>query len=984
MKLYSLDLRAIGPFPGEHHIDFEALGRSGLFLLEGATGAGKSTVIDAVVFALYGQLAGQESSKQRLHSHHAEPGVEPYVDLVFEVEAGLFRIRRTPSFERPKKRGDGTRTVNESVTLMRLTDVDRPDHGVVVSTRAQEVGDEILHLVGLRRDQFLQTVVLPQGEFATFLRAAGEERKKLLQTIFRTDLYEAVTRELVERRKLAAARTESARSAVASARDVLARVADLDAVTVDPETLLAEAVADSVRSDQIAETARAALAEADQALRDADQLAQALRRRASLMARLADLDAHRAEIDQAVERADLARRAGQVITLVGAERRGDAACQDAEHEYASAAAAAPHDLVPAAYAEHVDGLTDSIRELTELTRVESSLPEQVRAVEGLEQHRLEIAARSAELERRRAARPLQRATLVEQRDALVSQLAGRGALEAAVAEAEAKFAAAVEVTEAESEVTQAQDLVKTLAGDATTAVHLHQELQLARIRGMAGELAEALVVGEACAVCGSQSHPHPAVRSADHPGADAVQAAAARAARAGDALAEARAALDVASQQIEFWRQRAGGLTQEQATQALDAAVADLDGLDAVAGRERDLLQALEQLEADAVRDDDERSRLEADAATARERHAHAECALEADRRRIAEVLDGRDASLTDLVAQLEAERAAVRRLADAARAVEGARTRLAEAREQLVEGLTAHEFTDPGEVVAATLSAADLERLQHSIDAHRQEQALVDEGLAAPEIAVLRSDEESPDLETARDRRAAAADAHEAAVGLAGAAVRRRDQIAGAIDALRAAERVLDEADAEAAAVTRLAGLADGSSPQNLKNLTLGTYVLLRRFADVVDAANRRLGPMSDGRYHLRVSDERERSASGRRTGLALAVVDTDTGREREPRTLSGGETFYVSLCLALGLADVVTAESGGVRLGTLFVDEGFGSLDPQTLDAVMTQLSGLAQGGRTVGIVSHVEELKQRVADRIAVRRRRDGSSTLSVLAG
>jgi len=984
MKLYSLDVCAIGPFPGEHHVDFEALGRSGLFLLEGATGAGKSTLIDAVVFALYGQLAGQESSKQRLYSHHAEAGVEPYVDLVFEVEAGLFRIRRTPSFERPKKRGDGVRTVNESVTLMRLTDIDRPDHGVVVSTRAQEVGDEILHLIGLRRDQFLQTVVLPQGEFATFLRAVGEERKKLLQTIFRTDLYEAVTRELVERRKLAAARTAGARQAVTSARDVLARVADLDAATVDPEALLAEATADSARSEQVVESAKTALAEADQAQRVGERLAQALRRRAHLLARLADLDARRADIERAAERADLARRAGQVIALVRAERRCEAALGDSEHEHASAVALAPRGLAPTAYAEHVDALTDSIRKLTELTRVEASVPEQVRVIEGLEQHRLEIEAQSIELERRRAARPLHRATLVEQRDVLLTQLAERGALEAAVTEAESRFAAAVEVAEAESQVRQAQDLVKSLAGDATTAVHLHQELQLARIRGMAGELAEALVVGEACAVCGSQSHPHPAVRSADHPGADAVEAAGVRAARAGDALAEARAALDVATQQIEFWRRRAGGLTREQATRALDAAAADLDRLDDVANREREIVQALDRLEADAALDDDERSRLHADAATARERQTHAERSLEADRRRIAEALDGRDASLTDLVAQLEAERAAVRRLADAALAVQGARTRLAEAREQLVEGLTAHEFTDPAEVVAATLSAADLERLQHSIDAHRQEQALVDEGLADPEIAALSSDEEPPDLDALRDRRAAAADAHEAAVGLAGVAARRRDQVADAVGSLRAAERALDEADAEAAAVTRLAGLADGTSPQNLKHLTLGTYVLLRRFADVVDAANRRLGPMSDGRYHLRVSDERERSASGRRTGLALAVVDTDTGREREPRTLSGGETFYVSLCLALGLADVVSAESGGVRLGTLFVDEGFGSLDPQTLDAVMTQLSGLAQGGRTVGIVSHVEELKQRVADRIAVRRRHDGSSTLSVLAG
>ena len=181
-----------------------------------------------------------------------------------------------------------------------------------------------------------------------------------------------------------------------------------------------------------------------------------------------------------------------------------------------------------------------------------------------------------------------------------------------------------------------------------------------------------------------------------------------------------------------------------------------------------------------------------------------------------------------------------------------------------------------------------------------------------------------------------------------------------------------------------RLAGLADASSPENLKRLTLGTYVLLRRFDDVVAAANGRLARMSGGRYALRVTDQRERSSSGRRTGLALAVVDADTGQEREPRTLSGGEQFYFAVSLALGLADVVRAESGGVRLGTLFVDEGFGSLDGDKLDVVMDEFTQLAAGGRSVGLVSHVEDLKQRVADRVEVRRAADGVSTLRVLAG
>lgn len=981
MKLYSLTLRAIGPFAGQHHVDFEALGRSGLFLLEGPTGAGKSTIIDAVVFALYGHLAGHGASKQRLHSHHVEPGVEPFVDLVFEVESGVHRVRRTPSFERPKKRGEGTTTVNESVVLWRLPDVDRPDDGHVISTRAQEVGDEITHLVGLRRDQFLQTVVLPQGEFATFLRAPGEERKKLLETIFRTDVYERITRELVERRKSAVARTQTARHAVDAATEVVVRVADITDDTFDIEAVVADAVSHQEHQQALVDTSRTALAAADAEVRSAETMAAAIRRRADLVRRQQRLHADQAEVHHAVELIDRARRAASVVPYVRAERSAAGAQQAAEHERDAAAEAAPQVEDPAL---RVDELTGEISRLADLVRIEETLPERERSRLALEQQGLEVDARMVELDRRRAARPLQRADLAERLDHCTQRLAARGSLESAAEQARTRLAAARTVAELTVKVHRSRGLVKSLAGDATTATHVHSELQMARIRGIAGELAEQLVVGEACVVCGSDSHPHPASRSDDHPTMSEIDHAAERVRRTTAALTEAQAALDVDTQQIEFWRQQADGLSVDQASAESEARASEVERLDALVVQEAQLRDALSSLDAEAAHDEDERSRLVARAAALSEQVTAVASALADDRARIdAALVDDAD-SLAEVMASLRDQRDSIRRLMAAATALEVAEARLREAREALVAGLTAHEFTDPDDVLGAALPTAEIERLQHRVDAHRSEESRVAEGLAADDVAALTGDEVTPDLDEVRDRRAAAADAHEAAVGLLNVARRRVEQITAAVESLRAAEAALDRADADARAVTRLAGLADATSPQNLKKLTLGTYVLLRRFADVVDAANRRLGPMSDGRYHLKVSDQRERTSSGRRTGLALAVLDAETGREREPRTLSGGETFYVSLCLALGLADVVTAESGGVQLGTLFVDEGFGTLDPQTLDDVMDQLSGLARGGRTVGLVSHVEDLKQRVADRISVSRRPDGSSTLSVLAG
>ncbi len=247
------------------------------------------------------------------------------------------------------------------------------------------------------------------------------------------------------------------------------------------------------------------------------------------------------------------------------------------------------------------------------------------------------------------------------------------------------------------------------------------------------------------------------------------------------------------------------------------------------------------------------------------------------------------------------------------------------------------------------------------------------------PEVASLTGAED-PDPDAARAALDAAQAAARASAERAARARDRADRGASALARHDAARRESARAGDQARAAIRMAEVANAITPENTRGTTLGTYVLLRRFEDVVQAANARLRIMSSGRYELEVSEEREATSRSRKTGLALQIRDHVVDRVREPASFSGGETFYASLALALGLADVVQAEAGGLQLGTLFVDEGFGTLDPETLDAVMSELGRLSSGGRTVGIVSHVEELKQRVADRIEVRRRADGSSTLT----
>jgi exonuclease SbcC len=289
--------------------------------------------------------------------------------------------------------------------------------------------------------------------------------------------------------------------------------------------------------------------------------------------------------------------------------------------------------------------------------------------------------------------------------------------------------------------------------------------------------------------------------------------------------------------------------------------------------------------------------------------------------------------------------------------------------------------FTDAAAARAAHIGTAGIEKLQAELTQLAAEEESIKQQLTEPALAGVIGDPETLAGQAALAETAAAqASAAQAGAAKASAlAEQRATSTASAVTEIKQTTSRLTKARQAAAALIRVANLANAGQA-NLHDVDLATYVLIKRFEEVIDAANSRLGPMSDHQYLLERSQTREATRK-RRTGLALRVMDNSTGQARDPRTLSGGETFYVSLSLALGLADVVTAEAGGISLETLFVDEGFGSLSADALESVLTQLHRIRAGGRVVGVVSHVEALKQAIPDRIEVRPSRDGSSTLTV---
>ncbi len=231
MQLHQLEMTAIGPYAGTERIDFSAVGRAGLFLLEGPTGSGKSTIIDAITFALYGKVAQASADVERIHSHHADPRTVPVVTLVFETQSGIYRVRRTPRFERPKSRGEGTTVQQPTIKLWRVATPDDVLGGELLSTNIGDCDDEITRAVGLTRDQFVQTVILPQGEFATFLRARSEDKGKLLEKVFGTAFFRRVQDEIVEAGRVAQARRQSAVDEIRMAVQAFAVSAGLETDT---------------------------------------------------------------------------------------------------------------------------------------------------------------------------------------------------------------------------------------------------------------------------------------------------------------------------------------------------------------------------------------------------------------------------------------------------------------------------------------------------------------------------------------------------------------------------------------------------------------------------------------------------------------------------------------------------------------------------------------------------------------------------------
>jgi exonuclease SbcC len=1023
MKPIRLTMSAFGPYKDRETIDFAELGEHRLFVVSGNTGAGKTTIFDAICFALYGSASGEDRNDSRmLRSHFAEDDTYTSVDFVFELRGRTYRVfRQLPHVKQGNKSATGERyELYERIGGQEVPLTDR----FIVS----QVDEKIRSLIGLTKEQFSQIVMLPQGEFRKLLTSDTENKEDILRRIFQTSLYKTVADRLNDKRKAA----QQAVAELDHIRDYhLQRVKDAFALRENSALWqvyqqeyynahqVLEALAEELAyyEEQMAETKRLLAAETarhqemtamyHQARHLNEQfelLAQKEREKVRLEGQapeIAEMKRLLALAEQAVQlevyekhveaaEQDLAVKRQELETAREACAQAETALQEAERRYAAEEAQGPQREQAAREAERLQSLLPVVQELEERRQRAAALEAETEAV--LRQLRqTEAALADVQVKRGHTAEQVR---LLEEQSFRLPELAEQlHALRLRYRLLQEYMQLARQaVQERESEAAARQ------AFEQAEAKYAAEEARW--LEGQAGLIAQHLHDGEACPVCGSLDHPRKAAISGDFPSREQLERLRGERNAAEKAFLEAKATLAATGRQLE-----------EKASQ-LAAEGIDLDRIETVC----------KETESRGIAMKEEEDRLKQEYAKlmplkrSLEEWSRKQDELQRRREQTLERYNERKTALATEKALLEQALANVPeevrepgRLAGQIREAEEKKRRLEEAwkqaqliyqtaRERCIQaraacdnaerrvgeavvrrdqaGLSFREaleqagFADEATYRAAKRPAAQRTELKERIDSYyallaavRQQCEELTAALAGKERQNLEAlerqlQELEQSIDAARARYHFAENSYEKGIQYK--------------DGLIEAERRYADAERE---FERIKDLYDVVRGENSKKISFERYLQIEFLEKIIYAANQRLQRLSGGQYYLVRSDRIEKR--GKQSGLGLDVYDHYTGQLRDVRTLSGGEKFNASLCLALGLADVIQAYQGGISLETMFIDEGFGSLDEESLTQAIDTLIDLQRSGRMIGVISHVQELKQAIPAVLEVMKTKEGHS-------
>jgi exonuclease SbcC len=1009
-------MQAFGPYAGHEVVDFREAIDAGLFGIYGQTGSGKSMIFTAMTFALFGEAAKAGQAGPSLRSDHTSPDLPTEVSFLFDLGNRRYLIRRKPEQTRPKQRGEGVTLMKAEAWLFDATGqsvedilADRPGK-VLAEKKLGEVRDAVANLLGYGLDQFKRIVLLPQSQFEAFLTANTRDRLEILRDLFDVSLY----RRLKDKLK---ADASDAEKRVREERAIQSRRltdAGFDTVEALTEGIATSALAlETLRAQEAqrqteAETARKILGQAQTldalfikaeetetvlngllaqspAIDTLEQRNQRAERAKTLLDPEAALQAAQAELTKAMESRTQATKAVQTAAEKAARAKTHWEEEDAQSDALEALRAEVADLVRHGETlEKAEGLAATLMEAKATARkakADLDTAEKKRAEALNKQTRYEDAlseARRTETARQTLSLQLQ-------------------TLEVEAKAGEARQQTEADLAQSKAEVTRLQDAKNRTAAQVAEARKALSQAEATLTQAKAWHLASNLNPGSPCPVCGSAEHPAPATEGPEETGlGEALETARAtlencqtKDNRAAQALARAEATLEERTTRLEQLDPPTRPLVETSAT--LDRCRAEIEALGAVRDipKGEDLLaKVIKTIKAvetdrDTARDALSRAEREADAAAARHEQAISSVpeALRA-KRKLDQWLDERTEALkawdarlkkrkTALEAAEEEVRSARSKEDTAAQLLTDRRERQDKARTIFTDRLAESGLDDTGfQELKPAIKTLDADRTQ--VTKHREALTIARTRLA--DIRDALADQTRPDLAARQEQAATAEKTLTEATNNRATAASALDQMERLKTSLEDSLRQLAEEEAHTGPLRELATLCDAG---NDRKLDLETFAIGAMFDQVLASANLRMGPMTSHRYTL--EREEEEGKRGRR-GLGIQVLDIYTGKARPTATLSGGETFIAALALALGLADVVESASGKVRLDTIFIDEGFGSLDTEngsgTLDQVLGVLNDLVGRNRAVGLISHVPLVREAIPNGFHVHKAIGGS--------
>lgn len=995
MRPIKLTMSAFGPYADTTFLNMDELGKSGLYLITGDTGAGKTTIFDAMVYALYGRASGENREPVMLRSQYASPDTPTFVELVFEYAGEQYTIRRNPEYERPAKRGGG-RTLEKADAELHY-----PDGRVV--TKLREVNEAVRGIIGIDDGQFMQIAMIAQGDFLKLLLATTEERKKIFRRIFRTEPFDRlqellkkeagkVRRGLEDQKTVVKSQIQSVQCAKEDlcSRKELEKAAGGELPFADMMSLIEELILqdrqEEARLESQIEQEEERLEKVTSELGKAQTLAKAHKSLKEAEEKLEVEQPRKAQLLMVQSEAE--KQAVEVKTLSEwlsqADKDGTAECSKTGHlgEKLSAdtvtagesgaepqkenterrlmqTAAVNWKTARRTLEEWIAGLNESLPEYQELDERENKVIALTETIAGAEKQRRQVQEEKDSLQRETEHKKKEREQLAHAGEERERLRAEQEKLQEKSAALDGLIKMSDECCELKRRCEEKQEAYRRARDNAEEKKTAYDRDNRRYLDAQAGILAETLKDGERCPVCGALEHPYPAHREADAPDRKQLD-------RQKKQAEQAQKQADIASTQAG---QASGMLSQKQKLLGEQA-----EKLLSPALWKKETYQTEENPAIVRAAAEEEKADVEERLAACREH-----IALEEQRIERREALDKE-------IPEAENRQECLRqKLVELEKGIDSD-TALKQEREESLKQLAERLYFESGRAARQRLEQlrALKETLRNAAEQARQKAAACDKEIAALEGQIRHLKEqlsevsESSAEEYGKQRERLLAE-KKALSDEKQDVYARRSRNEEIRKELSAKAQQIAKTEEHLSWMQAMSDTANGTL-HGKEKIMLETYVQMTYFDRILARANTRFMMMSSGQYEL----ERSRQAENRvsQSGLDLNVIDHYNGTRRSVKTLSGGESFQASLSLALGLSDEIQASAGGIRLDTMFVDEGFGSLDEEALEQAMKALTGLAEGNRLVGMISHVTALKERIDRQIIVTKSAEGGSFAKIV--